>query len=158
MRTALIPPGTGRVVWVSGDHYTIKAHGSETGGALALVEAIVMPGAGPPLHRHGREDEAFYLLDGELEFQADGTTFIAGAGSWITLAKGSLHRFRNTADHPARMLILVTPAGLEDFFLEVGSPGRADEPAPFGPVEIERMLTAAPRYGLEILPPGDAEH
>lgn len=156
MRTELVRPGVGRAVWVAGDHYTIKTHGDETGGAFALVEAVVPPGGGPPPHRHGREDEAFYVLDGELEFHADGGSFTAGPGSWVTLSRGSLHRFRNAGAATARMLIVVAPAGLERFFLEVGTPGPIDRPVPFGPEQIARMLEIAPHYGLEILTPDDA--
>ncbi len=152
MKTELLPSGAGKTIWVAGDHYTIKTSGTDTGGAFALVEARVPPGGGPPPHRHTREDEAFYLLEGELEFHADGQSFRAGPGAWITLAKGSLHRFRNLSDRDARLLILVAPAGLEQFFLEVGTPGDGP-PTAFGPDELQRMLAAAPRYGLEIQKP-----
>ncbi|MEW4570198.1 quercetin 2,3-dioxygenase [Tautonia sp. JC769] len=155
MRTGEINAGEGPSVWVVGDRYTIKASGVDTGGAFSLIEAWVPPQSGPPPHIHHREDEAFYILEGSLEFHADGQAFRPEPGSWITLARGSLHGFRNVGDAPARMLILTTPAGLERFFLEVGRPAAAgDEPAPPTEQEIERLLEAAPRYGLEIRPPG----
>jgi quercetin dioxygenase-like cupin family protein len=138
-----------------GDLYTIKASGADTNGAFALIEAIVPPGSGPPPHVHRREDEAFYVLEGTLRFHADGHTFDAGPGGWITLAKGSPHRFENVSSAPARMLILVTPAGLDAFFVEVGRPAvtRSPEEGRPTPEDIARLLEAAPRYGLEILPP-----
>src|SRR3954454_547805 len=96
-------PGEGRSVWVVGDLYTIKASGEETGGAFALIEALVPPGGGPPPHLHHREDEAFYVLEGELRFHVAGRDLAVGAGAWITLARGGLHHFQNVGDRPARM-------------------------------------------------------
>lgn len=155
--TALIrKPGDGRMTGVAGDIYTIKVSGSETGGSVALIEAIVPPGGGPPPHRHSREDETFYMLDGELEFVADGQKATAGAGATVLLRKGSVHQFRNTGKTTARMLILVAPAGLEEFFAEVSQePGTfsEDNPPAIDPAQIEKMLALAPQYGLEIVPP-----
>jgi quercetin dioxygenase-like cupin family protein len=153
MDTGILRSGEGRSIWVVGDRYTIKASGQETGGAFALIETQVTPGGGPPPHIHHREDEAFYVIEGELVFHADGQDLAAGAGSWITLARGSLHHFKNTGDRPARMLIVVAPAGLEQFFLEVGRPAGAEdggEPLAPTPEEIERLLAIAPQYGIEI--------
>ncbi|MFO0952110.1 MAG: quercetin 2,3-dioxygenase [Isosphaeraceae bacterium] len=148
--------GEGRAVWVVGDRYTVKTSGAETGGAFSLVEALVSPGGGPPPHVHGREDEAFYVLEGQIQFFADGREVLAGPGDWITLAKGSLHCFKNQTDRPARMLVMVTPAGLEQFFLEVGRPVTDSDPEFVHPTpeDIEKLLAAAPRYGLEIRLPG----
>ena len=156
MNTEFLPAGQGRSIWVVGDRYTIKASGRDTGGAFALFEAIVPPGGGPPPHIHHRESEAFYMLEGELSFHADGREFTATPGGWVTLAKGSLHYFKNTTTQDAKMLILVTPAGLEDFFLEVGREARADDPGPVRPTpnDIEKLIAVAPKYGLEIRLPG----
>ena len=155
MKTEFLNPRQGKSVWVVGDLYTFKATGEDTGGAFALVEALVTPGGGPPPHRHSREDEAFYVLDGEIRFHADGRSFTAGPGSWITLAKGSVHNFSNQSGKPARMLILVTPAGFENCFVEVGRPAaEGDEtPCPPTPEEIERLIATAPKYGVEIFAP-----
>lgn len=157
MELAATNPGEGPSVWVVGDRYTIKAGGERTGGAYALIEAMVPPGGGPPPHRHTREDESFYVLEGSVRFEADGRAFDAGAGSWITLPRGSLHHFRNVGPGPARMLILVAPAGLERFFLEVGRPATGD-PGPssdFGPEEVAALLAVAPAYGIEIPAPAE---
>ncbi|WP_264214243.1 cupin domain-containing protein [Leisingera thetidis] len=155
--TALIrKPGDGRMTGVAGDIYTIKISGAETGGSFALLEAIVPPGGGPPPHRHSREDETFYILDGELEIVAGGETSAAGAGTVILLPKGSVHQFKNTGTTAARMLILAAPAGLEEFFAEVSQePGTfsADNPPAIDPSQIGKMLELAPKYGMEIIPP-----
>src|SRR3954469_13587138 len=90
-----------------------------TNGVLRAGEGRP-PGGGPPPHIHHREDEAFYVLEGELLFHVDGRSIAVGAGFWVTLARGSLHHFKNVGNRTARMLILVTPSGLERFFEEVG--------------------------------------
>src|SRR5262245_47400614 len=99
----VLRPGDGKACWVVGDLYTILASGEDTGGAYALMHAVVPPGGGPPPHLHRREDEAFYVLEGELVFQADGRDIAATAGAWITLPRGSLHTFRNTGTSAAKM-------------------------------------------------------
>src|SRR5688500_19633671 len=96
MHTGVLRAGEGKAYWVVGDLYTILASGEDTGGAYALIHAVVPPGGGPPPHTHSREDEAFYVLEGELAFHADGREFAATPGAWVTLARGSLHSFRNT--------------------------------------------------------------
>jgi quercetin dioxygenase-like cupin family protein len=156
MDSGVLAPGEGRTVWVVGDRYPVKASGEETGGAFALIEALVPPGGGPPPHIHRREDEAFYVLEGDLRFHVDGRDIDAGVGSWITLAKGSLHFFKNVGGRPARMLILVTPAGLERFFLEIGRAATGEGGEPIVPTaeDVGRLMAAAPSYGLEIRPPG----
>jgi quercetin dioxygenase-like cupin family protein len=156
MNTGVLSAGEGQSVWVVGDRYTIKCSGNDTGGAFAMIEAIVPPGNGPPPHIHSREDEAFFVLEGELEFHSDGRSFTAGCGAWITLAKGSLHYFKNIGSTPARMLIMVTPSGLENFFLEVGSEAIAKDAEPVVPTpeDIQKLVNTAPKYGVEIrLPP-----
>src|SRR5262245_22914564 len=151
----VLQAGEGKAYWVVGDLYTILASGDDTGGAYALIHALVPPGGGPPPHIHRRDDEAFYVLEGEVTIHADGQSTTATAGTWITLAKGSRHSFRNNGAAPARMLILVTPSGLEKFFAEVGveATDRTAAP-PVTPADIERLVAVAPRYGMEIQPPG----
>jgi quercetin dioxygenase-like cupin family protein len=156
MRTDVVKAGQGRAYWVVGDLYTILASGEDTGGAYALIHAEVPSGGGPPPHVHRREDEAFYVPEGELAFQADGRAIAAAAGTWVTLAKGSVHTFRNSGPATARMLIVVTPSGLERFFTEVGQEAadRTAAPPPVTPADVERLRVVAPRYGLEIQLPG----
>jgi quercetin dioxygenase-like cupin family protein len=156
MQTGVLNAGEGKAYWVVGDLYTILASGEDTGGAYALIHAMVPPGAGPPPHVHRRDDEAFYVLDGSLTVRADGRDIPASAGTWVTLPKGSLHSFRNTGTTAARMLILVNPSGLEKFFAEVGQEAtdRSAVPPPVTPADIDRLMAVAPRYGMEIRPPG----
>lgn len=155
MNIGVLNGGEGQAYWVVGDLYTILASGEDTGGAYALIHALVPPGSGPPPHLHRREDEAFYVLEGELAFRADGCDLVAGAGAWVTLPKGSRHTFWNSGTTTARMLIVVTPSGLEKFFAEVGreATDRSSSPPAVTPADIEKLLAVAPKYGLEIQPP-----
>jgi quercetin dioxygenase-like cupin family protein len=156
MQTGILRAGEGNAYWVVGDLYTILASGEDTGGAYALIHAEAPPGGGPPPHLHRREDEAFYVLAGELAFHVDGRDIAASAGAWVTLPKGSLHTFRNAGTGTARMLIVVTPSGLERFFAEIGheATDRTAAPPPVTAADIQRVMEVAPRYGLEIRPPG----
>jgi quercetin dioxygenase-like cupin family protein len=151
MKTDVLRAGEGRSFWVVGDLYTILASGEDTGGAFALIHAAALPGGGPPPHIHRREDEAFYVLEGELTFHADGRDIVATAGAWVTLAKGSRHFFHNNGSTAAKMLIVVTPSGLEKFFAEVGREVTdRSAPPPVTPADIEKLLAVAPKYGIEI--------
>lgn len=150
-----VQPGQETSFSVVGDLVTFKAVGEDTGGKYALFEFVVQPQTGPPLHIHSREDEAFYIQEGEYEFQLDDRTVVATAGTFIHSPKGQLHGFKNIGTIPAKMLCWVTPAGIEKFFAQVGQ--RVEDPhAPLPPVSsatIERLLVTAPKYGLNIIPP-----
>jgi mannose-6-phosphate isomerase-like protein (cupin superfamily) len=152
-----IPAGEGQSIWIVGDTHTLKAVGEDTNGAYMLLEVSVSPQAGPPPHIHHREDEFYYVLEGELEILDGDRTFIASAGSYVYIPRETLHRFKNVGEAPARMLVFFTPAGMEGFFLEVGMPAQEGGTAPpLGPEEIERTLAAAPKYGMEFpLPLGE---
>lgn len=142
----------GRQIAVVGDHYRFLATGEETNGTFAQWEAIVPPGGGPPPHTHSREEEAFFVLDGEITFRIGEQTLVATAGMFASMPVGTPHSFRNETDCPARMLITVAPAGLERMFFEVGepvAPGSCVAPPP-STEAVERLLVAATRYGIEI--------
>jgi quercetin dioxygenase-like cupin family protein len=153
MNLSVLHQGEGPSYWVVGDLYTILASGDDTGGAYALIRGEVPAGGGPPPHTHRREDEAFYVLEGELTFQADGRAIPAKAGAWVTLPRGSRHTFKNTGATTARVLILVTPSSLEKFFAEVGRKAAGEPSAEVTAADIEKLLTVAPKYGMEIYLP-----
>lgn len=150
MRTGVLRAGEGKLCWVVGDLYTFLATGVDTGGAYALIHAVVPPQSGPPPHIHRREDETFHVLEGELTFQVDGRTIEATAGTFVTLPRGSLHTFKNTGMTTAKMLITVNPSGLELFLAEAGYPSKEES---VSQVAVEKLLDVAPKYGLEIQVP-----
>lgn len=135
-------PGEGVLVEVAGDSYRLLAVGADTDRSYMIMEAHVPPGGGPPLHSHSREEEGFYVLEGEITFEADGATIVAGPGTSLNLPKGSRHRFSNRSDHLARMLIYCAPAGVEAMFQA------ADGRPP------EDLAPICERYGITIFPPG----
>lgn len=138
-----------------GDVYRILATGEQTSGAYALCEARVLPGGGPPPHLHRREDESFFVLEGEITFTVDGRKVVATAGSFLQAPRNLPHAFKNEGSVPARLLILAVPAGFEKFLAEFAQPVSAFDsaPLPVTDAEIRKLLTVAPEYGIEILPP-----
>ena len=116
-----------------------------------MFEAVVSPGGGPPPHIHSREEESFYVLEGEITFQVGDQQIVAKVGTFANMPVGSLHSFKNCTDKPARMIISVAPAGLEKMFMEVGQPVAFGQQAPPpSRAEIEKLLAVAPNYGIEI--------
>jgi quercetin dioxygenase-like cupin family protein len=146
----------GRTIAVVGDVYRFLATGEDTNGKYALWEAIVPPGGGPPPHVHSREEEGFYVLEGEITVHVGEERIVATAGMFANMPVGSLHSFKNETDRPARMLISVAPAGLEEMFFEVGVPVAqgATTSAPPTKEEIDKIVEIASRYGIEIRLPG----
>jgi len=143
----LVPPKEGRTLMVAGGSYTIKASGEDTGGAYTLIEMFLPPGSGPPPHLHEREEESFYILEGTLLFQVGDETLDAEAGTFVKAPRGISHAFKNVGASPVRVLLLVTPAGLEKFFEEVGQP-LGETPSP---LDLEKVKQTAPKYGVTII-------
>ena len=148
-------PTEGRTIAVVGDVYRFLATGDNTHGTYAMWEAIVPPGGGPPPHVHSREEEGFYILEGEITLQAGDKRIVATAGMFVNMPIGMPHSFKNESSKPAKMLIMVAPAGLENMFFEVGVPLAEGSTTALPPTreEIEKLLKIAPKYGIEILLP-----
>ena len=154
---AHVPPGEGaRTLWVFGELLIHKIPSQKTGGAYSLFEVITHPRSGLPPHVHHREDESYYVLEGEYEFLVNGQTLKARPGSLLYVAKGTLHVHKGVGEGVSRMLMTQTPGGLyEHFFEEVGKPADGDR----GPLVLEdqpdmaNIVTIAARYGIEIPPP-----
>jgi quercetin dioxygenase-like cupin family protein len=149
-------PTEGRTIAVVGDVYRFLAAGEDTEGKYAMWEAIVPPGGGPPPHVHSREEEGFYILEGEITLQVGEERLVASAGMFANMPVGTPHSFKNENSKSAKMLISVAPAGLEKMFFEVGVPLLEGSTTALPPTkeEIEMMLAVAPRYGIEIKLPG----
>jgi quercetin dioxygenase-like cupin family protein len=154
-KPTLRDPTAGRTIAVFGDIYRFLATGDDTDGHYAQWEAIVSPGGGPPPHVHSRENEGFYILEGEITFQIGEERIVATAGTFANVPIGTAHSFKNEGDHTARMLITLAPAGLEAIFFETGLevPQGATTAEPPTKEQIEKLLALAPRYGVTILLP-----
>ena len=146
--------GEGRSMWIFGELMTHKVTAEQTGGAYSLFEVMSRPeGGGPPPHVQHREDESFYVLEGEYEFLVEGHTINAGAGSLIYVPKGNLHAHNNVGEDIGRMLVIQTPGGLhEQFFEEIGEEmkDRSTAPASEDPPDMESIAKIAAEYGIEI--------
>lgn len=130
-------PGEGKTVQVMGEPYIYKATGSDTGGAYSIVEVTVSV-HGPPPHIHHNEDEAFYVVEGELDFQVGERTVRALAGSLVFGPKGVMHGYSKVGPGPAKLLEIFSPPGFERFFEEIA-----------GLSDIDQIKGIAEKYNLE---------
>ncbi len=137
----------GQSVNVLGIPMLIRLHGRDTGGIVSVVESHDVPGGGPPLHIHHREDETFQVLAGEYEWTVGDKTFVAHAGAMIFAPRGIPHTYRYLGQTAGRLMCTITPAGFEGFFEAIGSM------SPEQQQDIPRVLQIANGFGLEILPP-----
>jgi quercetin dioxygenase-like cupin family protein len=151
-----LAPGEGESLWFLGSHASVKASAETTAGRVAVIEHLSPRGSGSPLHVHSNEDEWFYVIEGELTFWVGGQVITAPAGSFVYGPRDIPHTFTVTSDQ-ARFLLVVEPAGFENFVRILSEPAARTElpPAPTEPPDMEAMLRVAAEYGLEILgPPG----
>lgn len=149
-------PNQGEAYWVLGDLYTLKAVGEQTENHYALVEMLIQPQSGTPLHIHSQEDESFYIQTGTFEFQLGDHTCRATPGTFLQSPKGQMHRFINVGTEPGKLLCWVTPSGLEYFFAEIGIPATEASTSP-SPTDLEKITAAAPKYGLTMIPQAQSE-
>jgi len=133
---------------VLGEPGLVKLAGADTGNAVAIVQLTVPTLAGPPLHRHSREDQWFYVLDGEITCEVDGQRFTAGAGSSPFAPRGTAHAYQNFRDEEAHILVMVTPAGLDQFFEDVTTQNKGLSQPDFA--RVEQLMQS---YGMESLGP-----
>jgi mannose-6-phosphate isomerase-like protein (cupin superfamily) len=152
MKPIIRIPRQGRTVSLVGDVYRFLATGEDTDFKYALIEALVGPGGGPPPHVHSREDEGFYILEGEISFTVNGERVVATAGMFANMPVGTPHSFKNESSKPAKMLVSVAPAGLEKMFMEIGVPLAEGATTALPPTseDIAKLLAIAPKYGIEI--------
>ena len=144
-RAIIVQSKSGPQHHVLGDLVTVKIHGRDTGGVYSQIESTCGPKVGPPPHIHHREDETFFVIEGEFEFICGGERTTGGPGTVARLPRGVSHRFANIGDTPGRVLVTITPAGFEDFFAEVGAL------PPEQQMEMPNLSVVASRYGLEFV-------
>jgi quercetin dioxygenase-like cupin family protein len=146
----------GEALWFLGFLVTIKASAETTGGRVAVMEHLAGRGSGTPLHVHHREDEWFYVTEGQLLFGVDGRLIEAPAGAFVYGPRGIPHTFEVVSDE-AQFVVVTEPAGFEAFVRAVGEPAQALTlpPPPTEPLDPAQLAATAAKYDLEILgPPG----
>jgi mannose-6-phosphate isomerase-like protein (cupin superfamily) len=145
----MAPEGGERLSWM-GEPTLLKVTGAETEGRYALAEIITTPAGLVPLHVHHREDEAFFVLDGEVSFAIGEDTFDAGPGGFAFGPRDVPHRY--TVRTPtARMLMLFSPAGFEGFIRETSEPTESLDTVVVDDIDLEQFMAVAERYGAEVL-------
>jgi quercetin dioxygenase-like cupin family protein len=152
-----LQPGEGEALWFMDFLATIKASTAETGGRVAVIDHAGPQGAGSPLHVHHRENEWFYVLDGELTVWVGGQVIRAPAGSFVFGPQDTPHTFTVSSPEGARFLVATEPAGFEDFMRTCAEPAQSLTlpPPASAPPDPGQLAAIAAEYGLEILgPPG----
>lgn len=139
-----VPVNGGPCVVYPGNRINLKLTAAESGGELTVMEDTIPPGGGPPLHVHERENEAYYVLEGEFEIVCGDDVAQGGPGTFVHAPRRIPHRYRNVGATPGRMLFAFTPAGIEAFFMELGCQSELNPPL---------MMEIARKHGITILPP-----
>jgi quercetin dioxygenase-like cupin family protein len=154
METAA-PSGRTQPLWFIDHLVHVHVDGDTSGGALALLDERGRRGDMPPLHVHRRDDETFYVLEGELTLFVAGKQIVLGPGQAALAPRDVPHAYRVESEE-ARWLVITTPAGFESFVRHVSEPAPAEAfPAAESPIDPAVLAQAAADVGIEILgPPG----
>ena len=144
--------GAGKAFWLLTDLFTFKVVGDDTNGALTVAELAAGPELGPPPHIHRNSDESFYILEGTFDFSLAGQAFSADAGAFVHLPRGVVHTHRAGGGASARALVIQSPAGVERFIEEAGTPATdvSVRPARPGRPDLERIVAIALKHGIEV--------
>ena len=153
-RGVISSPDAQPAIWFLGALTQVLLSGEQTGGAFSLTELLARRGNASPIHVHDRDDETFFVLDGELRVVVGEDDHTAGPGTAALLPRRLRHAYVVTSA-TARFLVLHAPAGFEQFAAEVGEPAQARTlpPPPEGPPDLEALARTAARHGITILAP-----
>jgi uncharacterized cupin superfamily protein len=140
------PPAPGTSVIFGGFGTYFKVSAETTNGAFAIVEHTLAPGAlAAPLHRHTREDELSVVLEGELTAQLGDQIVTAPVGTYVHKPRNQFHTFWNAGKSVMRIIEIISPAGFEQYFAELGQVISSSSPP-----DMDRLMALHPRYGLEM--------
>jgi quercetin dioxygenase-like cupin family protein len=142
-------------LWFVDNLVYVHVEGAQTGGAYSLSETRGARGSMPPLHVHHRNDEAFYLLEGDVRLFVGDREIVLAAGQAAFAPRGIPHAYRVESDR-ARWLVINSPSGYEHFLRAASEPApRAELPPKGRPIDLAALATAAADQGIELLgPPG----
>jgi quercetin dioxygenase-like cupin family protein len=150
--TTAVRSGEGEARWWFGQLAIIRATAADTHGQFTLVEVTCGPGYQAPLHVHHREDEAFWILEGDLTLQIGESTIEAGAGDYAFGPRDIPHRY-TVGTKGCRMLFIVTPGGFEGLVRDMSQPAasRTLPPASDAEPDMEQIRAIAIKHNCELL-------
>ena len=144
----LVSPSLQNSYWYIGHLLSVLLTSGDTAGLYSLLRMVETRGMEPPPHTHTREDEMFIVLSGEMEFSVGGKSYHATAGSNMYLPRNIQHSFKVITEK-AEVLIVLTPGGLERYFIEMSEPAKAMQSPPLsGPPDVARIIATASKYGV----------
>ncbi len=145
----MIGPELKNSYWYIGHLMSILIASQDTGGSFSLIHGYEIKGLEPPPHIHTKEDESFYLLNGEINYTVGEEVFKAKKGDWMFLPRNIQHSFQVQTDQ-AEVLIHLSPGGFEDYFREMSepAPGLYIPPRPQGPPDVKKIVETASKYGI----------
>ena len=112
----------------------------DEGAPYALTEWDVEPGTqGPPIHIHHEHDEGFYVMSGHFGFVLDGITTFGKPGAHVFVPKGHAHSFWNAGARPGKLLVIVSPPGLEQYFRDLAA-GLGEIATQEGSIDLRKQL------------------
>jgi mannose-6-phosphate isomerase-like protein (cupin superfamily) len=147
----IFPAHEGRTYRLGRMTITFKTTAAETGGAYTLCEAIEPPDSGAGLHRHRSYDETFIICEGHYEFQLDAKMLKLGPGDTVFVPKGTPHGFRSVGPETGRQLIISSPGGIFDVFIDEVAAAMVDSGSPSKPGPATDFRAIAGKYGMEFL-------
>jgi quercetin dioxygenase-like cupin family protein len=154
-KVKIVEPNRGKHMAVPGQINTIVVSKEDTGGTYSIIESKVFPGAaGPVPHIQTREHEGFYLVQGQLTFTVDKERIEAKQGTFINVPPNILHTFKNETDEIAKLITILSPPGMEQFFVDIGMEVTDNnvKPPPYTKEQIEKIPSLVAKYGMEIRP------
>ena len=149
-RAVALTPKDGERFSIIGGGVRVLIDGAASGGQCCVFECPIPPGEGPPLHRHEREDEMFYVINGRFKISIDGKELIAEAGSFACAPRGSVHAFKNIGATTGLLHVSCTPAGLEVPFRAIRDPEPGSGRAPINP---EQVVAELGKHGITFVGP-----
>lgn len=157
LQSALLQkPTVDNSIWYNGHTFSFLLDAGQTNGEFALIHCYFRKGGEPPAHFHQHEEETFYILEGEIDFQIGDNTFTAKAGDLVFSPREIPHRF-TLVSPTAKALMLITPAGIESFFREFSVPAQSLDLPPIpeqkpSPEFFQHMMKRATEFGLTWMP------
>ena len=148
MKPVIVRPGEGQNF---GDGLHCRITSASTGGAYCALEVVLATGQGVPLHVHSREDEVYYILEGQFEMECGERSFTVEAGAMVVFPRGIPHAFRNPADTPSKALTMFIPGGFDEFVAEL------NQLPPEDASDQRKRDVIRAKHGVKFLRPGAAE-